>query len=82
MCDIDQSLAENKDLDSNKIKTILVVSYLLKTFKLAMIIFNLTYIVGIFWLIICEAHKDYYLDSETYNEESFLDVYEIDARTI
>lgn len=80
MCENDVELAENKNLDSNKIKTILIVSYLMKTFKLAMIIFNISYIVGMIWLILCEAHKDYYHGTE--DQETFLEVYEIDQRSI
>ena len=82
MCENDIELAENKNLDSNKIKTILIVSYLMKTFKLVMIIFNISYIVGMIWLILCEAHKDYYHGTENLEQETFLEVYEIDQRTI
>ena len=82
MCEMDLELAENKNLDSNKIKTILIVSYFLKTFKLSMIILNLTYLVGVFWLILCEAHMDFYLDHDDYEEETFLKSYDFDGRTI
>ena len=56
MCENDIELASNKNLDSNKIKTILIVSYMLKTVKLMIVIFNLSYTVGMVWLILCEAH--------------------------
>jgi hypothetical protein len=82
MCENDIELAENKNLDSGRIKTILVVSYLMKTFKLAMIIFNISYIVGMIWLILCEAHKDYYHGTKDLEQETFLEVYEIDQRTV
>ena len=51
----------NKLIDNNKIETILIISYSLKTFKLVIIILNMSYIVGMSWLIICEFTEDFIL---------------------
>lgn len=79
MCEDDQELAENKNLDTNKIKAILIVSYLLKTFKLAMIILAVSYVIGMLWLILCEAHQDF---SSSHPDPSFLEAYDMSSRTI
>jgi hypothetical protein len=55
-------MSDNKEVNNNKIETILLISYSLKIFKLIIIILNLSYIVGMSWLIICEFNEDFILD--------------------
>lgn len=57
--DKNPSLATNLYIDSNKIEELLVLSYILKIFKLVIIIMNLSYLVGVFWLVLCEAVYDF-----------------------
>lgn len=47
-------LSEDIINDHNNIETLLYVSYTIKTFKLVIIIINISYFVGMFWLIYCE----------------------------
>ena len=69
----DPSLANNLDVDSNKIEELLMISYFLKIFKLVIIILNVSYLFGICWLIICEAVYDFQfdIDIDVYMEGSF-----------
>jgi hypothetical protein len=58
---IEQSpaLADDKDADNNRIEDILMVSYAIKIFKLAVVIMNITYLTGVIWLILCELLLDF-----------------------
>ena len=58
--DTDFELANNVDIDNNKIEEILWVTYVMDTIKLIIFIINITYLTAIVWLIVCEAVKDYY----------------------
>ena len=51
-------LANNIDLDQNKIMTVIIISYLFKTFKLVIIIFQVSYFIGILFYIYCKITKD------------------------
>ena len=53
------SLGENLDIDSNNIEELLMFSYFLKILKLVIIIINLSYLFGVFWLALCEAVYDF-----------------------
>lgn len=54
MIENDPELAENQRLDNNNIELLMKISYSLKTLKLAITIFNISYFVGIVWLIYCD----------------------------
>jgi hypothetical protein len=54
MIESDPELAENQRLDNNNIELLMKISYSLKTLKLAITIFNISYFVGIVWLIFCD----------------------------
>ena len=41
--------------DHNQMEKQMIIGYLLKSFKLVMIIFNGSYFLGMFWLIYCEV---------------------------
>lgn len=49
---------DNIDLDQNKIMTVIMISYIFKTFKLVIIIFQVSYFLGIFFYIYCLIVKD------------------------
>ena len=49
---------EETTIDHNKVETLLLVKYTIRTIKLIVIILNFSYFLGMFWLIICES--DYY----------------------
>jgi len=77
VCEIEH-LANNIELDQNKIMTVIMISYIFKTFKLVIIIFQVSYFLGIFFYIYSYIAKDiteiYYPDNE--NEDfitTFLD---------
>ena len=60
----------NVDIDSNKIEDLLIISYTLKTLKLVIIIMNITYFTGIFFLVMCEGVHDFIGNVEV---DEFLD---------
>ena len=55
MIKTDYKLAENMDQDNNQIENLMIVNYLLKTFKLIIIIINISFFLGMFWLIYCDV---------------------------
>ena len=57
-------MAINVDIDSNKIEDLLIISYTLKTLKLVIIIMNISYFTGMFFLIISELVQDFIHDIE------------------
>ena len=50
----DHELANNIEIDNNKIEELLTISYVLKTIKLIIIIINISFLTGTFWLMLCE----------------------------
>ena len=71
--DDDPELNENFDIDSNKLEEMLLLKYFLKIFKLVIVILNLSYLFGVFWICLCEAVMDfqYDIDIETYANNNF-----------
>ena len=57
--DDDPELNENFDIDSNKLEEMLLLKYFLKIFKLVIVILNLSYLFGVFWICLCEAVMDF-----------------------
>ncbi len=45
--------ANSNDADFTKIKLIITICYALKTFKIMLVISNITYFLGLSWLIFC-----------------------------
>lgn len=56
----DPKLADNTVLDQNKILTIIMIGYLFKTVKLIIIIFQVSYFLGIGYYIYCDVTNDLY----------------------
>ena len=49
----DPRVAEDTDKDHNSIGTIIYVSYILKIFKMVVIMLNICFVLGMFWLCVC-----------------------------
>ena len=69
------TLANNVDIDSNKIEDLLIISYSLKTFKIMITIMTITYYTGIFFLIMCEGVQDFVQDVEV---DEYIDHHDLD----
>jgi hypothetical protein len=54
----DPKLAEDTVLDQNKILTIIMIGYIFKTVKLIIIIFQVSYFLGIGYYIYCDVTDD------------------------
>ena len=55
----DPEMANNINLDNNKIMTIILIGYVFKTLKLVIIIFQVSYFLGIFYYIYCDITNDF-----------------------
>lgn len=53
----DHSIGEDTINDHNNIERLLCTSYLLKTFKIIIIISNITYFLGVLWIMLCQTSK-------------------------
>lgn len=51
----DPLLDDNLDKDMNSIDWLIKVRYMLKTFKLILMLFNVSYFTGILWIIYCDV---------------------------
>jgi len=51
----DERLADDMDEDHNQIENLMIINYMLKTFKLIITIVNISFFIGMFWLIYCEV---------------------------
>lgn len=88
--ELDPELNNNLDLDSNKLEEMLMLSYVLKISKLIIIILNLSYVFGVFWMTLCEAVFDFQFDidieaylNNDYDDEPdlFLNYFELYKKT-
>ena len=84
----DLKLAEDVINDHNNIETLLFVSYTIKTFKLVILIINISYFIGMIWLIFCEISEDLllYIRSDLpshlsmhLHSDFFLEVYNLET---
>ena len=55
-------LANNIVIDNNSIEEVLFIKYFLKLIKFVIIILNVSYILGMMWLIMCKAIEDFVYD--------------------
>lgn len=79
--------AEEINSDQNKISLTIVIGFLIKIFKLGLIIVNICYFLGLFWFIFCDVCLDIADERdlshhtpeelEKMNTEYFLDYYEL-----
>lgn len=66
-------LAENQDIDNNNIELLMKIQYGLKTLKLAITIFNISYFMGVIWLIFC----DFTANADPALRDDFIKVYDL-----
>lgn len=62
--DNDPELANDIDQDNTNIGQILAISYTLKTFKLVVIILNISYLCGIMFYVLAEFVEDFFHDQD------------------
>lgn len=58
----DASFGENMDEDNTNIEMLLNISYCFKTFRVIMIIINISYFIGMFWLSFIDIVDAYQFD--------------------
>ena len=71
-------VANDPNLDHNKIEEIIIVTFAMKIFKLMILIFNFSYLLAMFWYIMCKAVEDFYHSADytqTSDAESHPDVF-------
>lgn len=62
--DNDPEFANCRDASLNNIEEVLFISYGLKTIYLTIVILNISYVLGMIWIIVCEFIEDFYLDTD------------------
>ena len=67
--------------DNIKIEGLLKVGYMLKIFKLVIVLFNMSYFVGMLFLIIADVCKEtnFKFGTSDKDKEFFIDYYDIDS---
>jgi hypothetical protein len=63
-CLWDEDFANNRDKSNNNVESILFISYGLKTLQLTVVILNISYILGMLWIIMCQAVEDFVHDTD------------------
>ena len=63
------------DIDNNKIELILIISYTLKTLLMIIVILNLSFFFGHFWIMFCHFEEDILHDAEYKSIENPKDTY-------
>lgn len=91
MIENDPALGNDCNADNNCIELQLFISYTLKTLRLAIIILNVAYLTGVFWLFLAELINDFILDidvtsfhayiSDEENPETFIGYYSLDDQS-
>ena len=66
------ALGSNMDADNNCIELQLFISYTLKTMRLAIVILNIAYLTGVFWLFMVEFVNDFILDIDIDGHEDYI----------
>jgi hypothetical protein len=60
----DPLVDENTLEDNNSIDILMNIKYFLETFKLILVIFNVSYFTGIIWIIFCDFMERYFFSHE------------------
>ena len=63
-------LANDTDIDNNKIEKMLFTSYTMKTLRLVILIMNISYLTAVFWLMLCEFVQDFIFDIDPGSESN------------
>ena len=69
----DPDVANDPLLDHNKIEEIIIISFGMKIFKLTIFIFNFSYLLAMFWYIMCKAVEDFYHSADYTTTSDALD---------
>ena len=77
----DKSFAEDIENDHNKIMTILAISYAFKTFKLIIIIFMISYFLGIFFYIFSDLTRRLHMVTDSGSGENFIEYFGIESKS-
>ena len=67
----DPELGEDMEQDNNQIELLLFISYGFQTAKLFIIVFNLSFFIGMFWLIFCSFTKNVFENEPLYQQKFF-----------
>ena len=67
LVDNDPRIANDIDADHNNIEKILNISYALRILKLVIIIGNISYLLGLMWLVMCDLVFDFSYDMDKYS---------------
>ena len=80
---MDPDREENNYSDENKMDFIMLLGVIMKIFKLVLIIANLSYFIGMSWLIICRLEYHWFYDElHMMGEENFFFSYfDLDERS-
>ena len=63
-------LANDADQDNNKIGEVLLISFYLRILKLVVVILNISFLTGLFWVLGCQMIQDFYYDYDSILAES------------
>ena len=74
-------MGEVIDKDLNKIETNMNIGYILKIIRLIIVIFNISFFMGIFWLVLCKLKEDIKHWEHTEELQSFIEAYSFDERS-
>jgi hypothetical protein len=72
-CLEDEEFANNREESKNNVETILFISYGLKTLQLTVVILNISYVLGMLWIIMCQYIEDFVLDTDFRSTEADLE---------
>ena len=70
----DADMAEDQITDNNKIEQLLNIGYGFKILKLVIIILNFSYLIAMFWYILCKSIEDFWLGVD-YQDEATAEKY-------
>ena len=64
--------AENISVDNNKISALIYTNFIMKIFKLVIIILNISYFLGFFWYIFCDLTMEIFYDGHSDADSTFM----------
>lgn len=70
-------MANDNLIDHNKVNTIIMIQYFLKTMNLVLIIMNFSYFFGSLWYIMCTLIDEYYMHKNLFEFVDGHDIIEV-----
>ena len=67
-------VADDTIHNNNKFEELLLTSYLLKTIKIVVVIINISYFLGIIWIVLCQLSENL---GDTFSVDHFNDKFEV-----